>query len=80
MCIFKVRGATAVLKSFLGWAVGARPAIIDGVAGAAWAPHGRLRAVLNFTVADGKVTAIDLVADRERLVQLDVELLPREGK
>jgi RNA polymerase sigma factor (sigma-70 family) len=73
----EVRGATAVLNTFLGRAVGARPAIINGVAGAAWAPGGQIRAVLSFTVANGKVTAIDLVADRERLDQLDVELLPR---
>jgi RNA polymerase sigma-70 factor (ECF subfamily) len=74
----EVRGATAVLNTFLGRAVGAQPAIIDGVAGAAWAPGGRIRAVLSFTVVDGKVAAIDLVADRERLEQLDVVLLPRE--
>jgi RNA polymerase sigma-70 factor (ECF subfamily) len=73
----EVRGATAVLTTFLGRAVGARPAMIDGMAGAAWAPGGRIRAVINFTVANGKVTAIDLLADRERLDQLDVELLPR---
>ncbi len=76
----EVRGATAVLNTFLGRAVGAQPAVIDGVAGAAWAPGGQIRAVLNFTVANGKVTAIDLVADRERLDQLDVALLPRESE
>ena len=74
----EVRGTTAVLNTFLGRAVGAQPAFIDGVAGAAWAPGGQIRAVLSFTVANGKVTAIDLVADRERLDQLDVELLPQE--
>ena len=75
----EVRGATAVLHTFLGRAVGAQPAFIDGVAGAAWAPGGQLRAALSFTVANGRVTAIDLIADRERLDQLDVELLPREA-
>ena len=74
----EVRGATAVLKTFLGRAVGAQPAVIDGVAGAAWAPGGQVRAVLSFTIADGRVTAIDLIGDRERIDQLDVELLPRE--
>ena len=74
----EIRGATAVLNSFLGRAAGARQAIIDGVAGAAWAPGGRIRAVISFTVADGKVTAIDVIGDRERIDQLDVELLPRE--
>lgn len=73
----EIRGVTAVLKTFLRSAVGAQPAIIDGVAGAAWAPGGQIRAILIFTVADGRVTAIDLVADQSRLDQLDVELLPR---
>ena len=74
----EVRGATAVLQTFLSRAVGAQPAFINGVAGAAWAPGGRIRTVLSFTVADGRVTAIDLIGDRERLDQLDIELLPRE--
>jgi RNA polymerase sigma factor (sigma-70 family) len=74
----EVRGATAVLNTFLGRAVGAQPAIINGVPGAAWAPGGKLRALICFTVADGKVVAIDLVADTERFDQLDIELLPRE--
>jgi RNA polymerase sigma-70 factor (ECF subfamily) len=76
----EVRGATAVLNTFLGRAVGARPATIDGVAGAAWAPGGRIRVVISFTVANGKVVAIDLLADQERLDRLDVQLLPRERR
>jgi RNA polymerase sigma-70 factor (ECF subfamily) len=74
----EIRGATAVLNTFLGRAVGATPAIIDGVAGAAWAPGGQIRALISFMVADGKVIAIELIADRERIDQLDVELLPKE--
>lgn len=74
----EVRGATAVLNTFLGRAAGAQPAVIDGVAGAAWAPGGNIRALLCFTVVNGRVTAIDLVADRDRLDQINVELLPRE--
>ena len=76
----EIQGATAVLNSFLGRAAGARRAVIDGVPGAAWAPGGRIRALISFAVADGKVTAIDLIADRERIDQLDVELLPRERR
>jgi RNA polymerase sigma-70 factor (ECF subfamily) len=74
----EVRGATAVLNTFLGRAVGATPAIINGVAGAAWAPGGQIRALISFTVANGKVMEIELIADRERIDQLDVELLPKE--
>lgn len=73
----EIRGATAVLNTFLGRAVGAQPAIINGIAGAAWAPGGHLRALISFTVTGEKVTAIDLIADQERFDQLDVELLPR---
>jgi RNA polymerase sigma-70 factor (ECF subfamily) len=76
----EVRGATAVLNTFLGRAVGAQPAIINGLAGAAWAPDGQIRVLFSFSVVAGKVAAIDLLADRERLDQLDVELLPREGQ
>lgn len=75
----EIRGVTEVLKTFLRSAVGAQPARIDGVAGAAWAPGGRLRAVLRFTVVDGRVTAIDLVADPERLGRLVIDVLPRRG-
>lgn len=74
----EVRGATAVLNTFLGRAAGAQPAIIDGVPGAAWAPGGKIRALLSFTVVDGRVAAIDLIADRDRIDRIDVELLPRE--
>jgi RNA polymerase sigma-70 factor (ECF subfamily) len=74
----ETRGATAVLNTFLGRAAGAQPAFIDGVAGAAWAPGGRIRALLSFTVVEGKVVGIDLIGDRERIDGLDVELLPRE--
>ncbi|CAN5742901.1 sigma-70 family RNA polymerase sigma factor [soil metagenome] len=73
----EVSGATAVLNTFLGRAVGAQPAIIDGIAGAAWAPGGQIRAVLSFTVANGRVVAIDLLGDRDRLDHLVVKLLPR---
>lgn len=76
----EVRGATAVLNTFLGRAVGARPATIDGIAGAAWAPGDRIRAVISFTVADGKVIAIDLIGDPQQIERLDVVLMPRERR
>jgi hypothetical protein len=40
-----------------------------------WAPGGRPRVVLDFTIASGKIVAIDLVADPERLSQLEVAIL-----
>jgi RNA polymerase sigma-70 factor (ECF subfamily) len=50
-------------------------ALVDGVAGAAWAPGGQPRAVFRFEVAGGRILAIDLLADPERLRRLDLELL-----
>jgi hypothetical protein len=40
-----------------------------------WAPGGQPRVVFGFTIARGKIVAIDLVADPERLRQLDVAVL-----
>jgi RNA polymerase sigma factor (sigma-70 family) len=71
----EVHGAREVAGMFAGRAQHARPATIDGVAGAVWAPGGRPRVVFGFTVADGKIVAIDILADPERLGQLDLTIL-----
>jgi RNA polymerase sigma factor (sigma-70 family) len=71
----EVRGAAAVADTFLGRARFARPALVDGAAGAVWAPGGRPRVVFDFTITDGRIVAIDLVADPERLRQLDLAVL-----
>lgn len=73
-----VRGARAVAEFFDGAARAARPALIDGAAGAAWAPGGTPRVVFGFTIADGKITAIDFLADPDHLAHLDVTILRRE--
>ncbi len=71
----EVRGAAAVAGTFSGRARAARLASIDGAAGAVWAPGGQPRIVFGFTVTDGKVVGISLLADPERLRQLDLVLL-----
>jgi hypothetical protein len=40
-----------------------------------WAPDGRPRVVFGFTITRGKIIGIDLVADPERLRQLDLAIL-----
>lgn len=70
-------GATAVAKIFSGRAQAARPALIDGVPGAVWAPGGTPRVAILFTFDGDTIVAIDLVADPERLEQMHLELLPR---
>jgi hypothetical protein len=71
----EVRGAAAVAQTFSGRAKFALPALVDGVPGAVWAPGGKPRVVFAFTVAGGKVVAIDLIADSERLDGLELVML-----
>ncbi|MFE9838771.1 sigma-70 family RNA polymerase sigma factor [Streptomyces sp. NPDC005551] len=50
----------------------ARPALVNGVAGAVVITEGRAVAVLAFTVTKGRIAAIDILRDPERLAGLDV--------
>jgi RNA polymerase sigma-70 factor (ECF subfamily) len=45
----------------------ARPAVVNGAAGVVVAPHGRPVAIVGFTIARGRIAAIDLVADPAKL-------------
>ncbi|MGW0874980.1 sigma-70 family RNA polymerase sigma factor [Streptomyces sp. NPDC002740] len=54
-------------------------ALLDGRIGLAMAPHGRLRLVLLFTIAEDGITGIDVVADRERLDGIEVAVLDTVG-
>jgi RNA polymerase sigma-70 factor (ECF subfamily) len=49
-----------------------RPALINGAAGVVVAARGRPLFVMAFTVTGGKIVAIDVLADPERLQQLDL--------
>jgi len=68
----ELRGAKAVAERFSGAAQAARPALIDGAPGATWAPGGTPRTVFSFTIEHGRIVAIDLLADPERLGELEV--------
>ena len=65
-------GASAVAETFCGRAHHAELAVIDGLAGLVWVMDGRPKVVFAFTVADGRVTAVDLLADPDRLAGLDL--------
>lgn len=73
-----VRGADTVAKGAMaatGRAQFTGTALIDGTVGLAMAPHGKLRLVLTFTIIDGKITEIDVVAERDRLRDLELAVL-----
>ncbi len=71
----EVRGARAVAATFSGRARAAQPALVNGAPGLVWAPGGRARVVFAFTIANGRIVEIDLIADRERVRRLDVSIL-----
>ena len=72
-----IHGALEVAR-FAKRAGGATPVLLDGEAAAAWMVGGRPRAVSTFAVRDGKIAAIDMVADPGRLAQLDL-VIPDHG-
>ncbi len=73
----EVRGVSAVAElAVRGRARAARPALVNGAVGVIVAPRGRLMMVLDFTMRDGKIVAIDAVADPERVRQLELAVLP----
>src|SRR5579859_1219763 len=67
-----MRGAETVAKSFKGRARGIQPVLVNGAAGAMWAPNGQPRGVFRFTINNGKITEIQLIADSAQLTQLDL--------
>jgi hypothetical protein len=71
----EVGSAATVADTFSGRARAAQPSLVNGTAGAVWAPDGRPRVVFGFTITRGKIVAIDVLADPERLRQLDLAVL-----
>ena len=62
-----VTGARSVAETFAGRARAARPAEIDGSPGLAWAHGGETKVAFGFTVVDGRITEIELIADPDVL-------------
>lgn len=71
----ETRGAEAVASSLSGGATVARLAVIDGLTGFVWAPRGQVRGVVQFTVVAGRIVALDVTGDAQRMEQLDIVLL-----
>jgi RNA polymerase sigma factor (sigma-70 family) len=75
----ELRGARAVAEQVITFgssgAPSARPALVNGAAGVVVAPRGRPVAVIGFTVARGKIVEIDVLADHDRLRELDLPVL-----
>jgi RNA polymerase sigma-70 factor, ECF subfamily len=73
-----LRGAAAVAGQALAFGrlhPFVRPALVNGVAGVVVAPHRRPFSVMAFTVRGGRIVEIDVLADPDRLRQLDLAVL-----
>jgi RNA polymerase sigma factor (sigma-70 family) len=72
---FALRGAGAVAgQAITGerFAPYVHPALVNGAAGVVVAAKGRLLSVMGFTVAHGRIVAIDVLWDPDRLADLDL--------
>jgi RNA polymerase sigma-70 factor (ECF subfamily) len=66
------RGATAAFSPYARFV---QPAVVNGTVGLVFAPGGKLSRALSFTVANGKITEVEIITDRDRLQQLDLSIL-----
>jgi RNA polymerase sigma factor (sigma-70 family) len=71
----EIRGAEAVAQTFKGRAQGAKPALVDGSMALAVVLGGQLRIVLRLTITGNRISAVEAVADAERIGGFDVEVL-----
>ncbi len=70
-----VTGAAAVAEQLYPRVKTLRLARINGRIGAAWAFDGRPRVVFDFTIAQGRISEVGIIANPDRIDQLGVELL-----
>ena len=68
----ELRGQEAVAAMFKGRAAAARLAALGDDIGAVFAPGGKPAVVFNFTVENGRITAIELIADAAQIATMDV--------
>ena len=48
--------------------------MVNGSLGAVWIPGGQPRVVFTFEVSGERITAVALIADKERLQELELDL------
>ncbi|MEV5377038.1 sigma-70 family RNA polymerase sigma factor [Streptomyces nondiastaticus] len=73
-----IRGARTVAAQATSWgklSPFAFPALINGVAGVVVVPQKQPVSVMSFTVVEGRITTIEVLADPERLRRLDLSVL-----
>jgi RNA polymerase sigma-70 factor (ECF subfamily) len=74
----EIRGAAIWAKGAVAYGHLARltqPALVNGAIGLVMAPQGRLVRALRFTIANGKITEIEVVGSPAQLDQLEVSIV-----
>jgi RNA polymerase sigma-70 factor (ECF subfamily) len=74
-------GAEVVAQQARSWSIPAarvHPALVNGAAGVVITVHGRAFSLMGFTVAGGKIVAIDAIADPERVGRVAAAVLAEE--
>ena len=74
----EIRGATVWAKQAIAFgqlARLARLALVNGAVGIVMAPRGRLFRVVRLTIANGKITQIEVIGDKARLGALDLSIV-----
>ena len=67
----KIQGAREVARTFAGRARVAQPALVEGSPGLVWASAGKPKIAFAFTIAKGKIVAIELIGDPDRLENVE---------
>ena len=74
-----MRGARAIAEqalTFRQFAETATRILVNGLpGGVAWTPDGRPFAILALTITGGRIVAIDILADPERLAKVDLTVV-----
>jgi RNA polymerase sigma factor (sigma-70 family) len=74
----EIRGARNWARGAIAYSQAARfaqTALVNGVVGAVFAPGGKLFSALRFTITDGKIVQVEVIANRTRLRELDLTVL-----
>jgi len=71
----EIMGAEAVANTLKGSAQGAQLSLVNGLVGATWGMNGKTVVAFCFVVANEKITAIDIVMDKNTLGNFDIRII-----
>lgn len=71
----EINGADAVANTLKGSAQGAQLSLVNGLTGATWGMNGKTVVAFCFVVDDAKITAIDIVMDKNTLDTFDIQVI-----